>query len=131
MTIGDPLQGGTKTGIRVPFKFTIVHADDPDLTSGPHKAMTRDLTTSGLIFHARSMVMGGLHLSFTEASFSRNLMEISLELARRAKPIELLGQVEWYERRAGEDFIVGVSFLDLSGETFEILREFVYRSRHL
>jgi hypothetical protein len=79
----------------------------------------------------------GLHLSFTEQSFGRNFLEVSLELGSTGKkkfqPVELIGQVEWYERRstvAGHAFIVGVGFVDPQADAMIILREFL-QTAHL
>jgi hypothetical protein len=74
------------------------------------------------------MNQGGYHLSFTESTYGRNSLEITLDLGKQLGEIEVLGQVEHYERRStttGHSFIVGVSFIDVQADELAALREFL------
>lgn len=116
------------TNAQTPFKFRIVHGADPTRKSEEHKAFTRTLSLAGLIFETPVVELDGLHLSFTEASFGRNFMEINLDLGRKLEPIQVIGQVEWYESRPGireNMFIVGVTFLEIQPDAMALLRQYI------
>jgi hypothetical protein len=117
--------------INVPFKYVVIHGLDPSKKSKEQKASTKALNMVGLIFSVDSMEKDGFHLSFTENSYSRNILEISLDLGAKSKNLELLGQVDWYERRItseGDNFMVGVSFLDPPADALEVLKDFLRSS---
>jgi hypothetical protein len=114
--------------IQVKFSFRVVHGDDPSRRSEPQKSVTRSLSLMGLVFESPSMEVGGFHLSFTPMSFAQNLLEITLDLGKKFKAIEALGQVDWYEKRSsihGHTFLVGVNFVDLQPDALVILRQFL------
>jgi|WetSurMetagenome_2_1015567.scaffolds.fasta_scaffold490294_2 hypothetical protein len=120
--------------VQVPFKFTIIHGGDPSLRSSPQKAMTRSLNLMGLVFECQAMDADGFHLSFTESAYGRNSLEITLDLGKKFGEVELLGQVEWYERRStaiGFNFIVGVSFVDVQADELTALRDFLQQLQTL
>jgi len=74
------------------------------------------------------MDQSGFHLSFTESSYGRNSLEIILDLGKKFGEIEVLGQVDWYEKRStpvGDCFIVGVGFVDVQADEISALREFL------
>jgi hypothetical protein len=123
---------GSTVDVRVPFRYTIVHGSDPSLRSVEQKGATTSLNLSGLSFETDSMDQGGFHLSFTESTFGRNSLEIKLDLGKKLGEIEVLGQVEWYERRLtamGHSFIVGVSFVDIQADELAVLREFLRQAQ--
>ncbi len=120
--------------VQVPFKFTVIHGGDPSLRSSRQKASTRSLNLMGLVFETQAMEADGFHLSFTESAFGRNSLEITLDLGKKFGGVELLGQVEWYERRAtaiGYNFIVGVSFIDVQTDELTALRDFLQQAHSL
>jgi hypothetical protein len=113
---------------QVPFRFRIVHGEDPSRKSAEQKAVTKSLGLAGLVFEASAVELDGFHISFTEASFGRNFMEIDLDLGRKFPGVSVIGQVEWYENRPGPRgaiFIIGVSFVDLQADAAAILRQFI------
>jgi hypothetical protein len=119
---------GTTVDVRVPFRYVIIHGSDPSLRSSEQRATTLNLNLAGLSFETESMDQAGFHLSFTESTFGRNSLEIRLDLGKKIGEIEVLGQVEWYERRLtamGHNFVVGVSFLDVQADELAALREFL------
>jgi hypothetical protein len=114
--------------IQLPFSFTVMLGEDPSRRSQPQKAVTRSLSLMGLVFQWPSMEAGGFHLSFTPGSFSQNLLEVTLDLGKKFPPIEVLGQVDWYEKRStarGHSFLIGVSFIDLQPDALVVLRQFL------
>ncbi len=114
--------------IRVPFSFTVMLGEDPSRRSQPQKAVTRSLSLMGLVFESPRMDVEGFHLSFTPGSFSQNLLEVTLDLGKKFSPIEVLGQVDWYEKRStlqGHSFLIGVSFIDLQPDALLVLRQFL------
>ncbi|MDQ7784314.1 MAG: hypothetical protein RDU20_15620 [Desulfomonilaceae bacterium] len=114
--------------VRVPFRYKIVHGTDPSLKSAEQRATTRSVNLVGLTFETVSMNLDGFHLSFTESSFGRNSLEISLDLGKKLGEIEVLGQVDYYERRStteGHCFIVAVGFIDVQADELAVLREFL------
>jgi hypothetical protein len=120
--------------IQVSFSFRVVHGDDPSRRSEPHKTVTRSLSLMSLVFESPSMEVGGFHLSFTPMSFAQNLLEITLDLGKKFKPIEVLGQVDWYEKRStiqGHTFLVGVNFVDLQPDALVILRQFLQTAHEI
>jgi hypothetical protein len=124
----------TMAEIQLPFKFTVVHGADPSRRSSEQKAVTRSINLQGLIFETPNMEADSYHLSFTESTYGRNSLEISLDLGKRFGTIELAAQVDWYERRAtalGHCFSVGVSFLDVPTDVMAILREYLQIQRSL
>jgi len=118
--------------LQIPFKYTIIHGTDPSRKSAQKKGVTKSLNLQGLIFESSTMEADGFHLSFTETTYGRNSMEIILDLGKRYGAIEVIGQVEWYERRStlmGTQFIVGVNFIDVPADALTVLREFLQQSR--
>ncbi len=115
--------------VRVPFTYYVIHGDDPSRRTSAQKAVTRSLNLVGLVFETPSIEAEGFHLSFTEASFSRNSMEIHLDLGKKYARTELLAQVEWYERRSPDAFIVGVNFIDIPADALDTLRNFIKHAR--
>ena len=116
------------TDVQVPFRYRIVHGHDPSRKSAEQKAHTRSLNLAGLVFESKEVVKDGFHLSFTESSFGRNFLEISLDLGKKFRVIEVMGEVECYELRssaAGETFIVGITFMDIQADDLAALREFL------
>ena len=114
--------------VQVPFSYTVMHGDDPSRRSREQKTVTRTLSLMGLVFETSSMEVEGFHLSFSQASFGQNLLEIKLDLGKKFQSIEILGQVEWYEKRSsvqGQSFLVGISFIDLQPDALMILRQFL------
>jgi hypothetical protein len=120
--------------IQVPFTFTIIHGTDPSRRSNVYKTRTRSLHLMGLVFESQEMEHEGFHLSFTDTTYGRNSMEIVLDLGKKFQKVEVMGQVEWYERRstaAGHCFIVGVGFIDLPADTLQTLREYIQQAHQL
>ncbi len=114
--------------VQVPFSFTVMLGEDPSRRSKPIKTFTRSLSLMGLVFEFPSMEVEGFHLSFTPTSSFQNLLEMTLDLGKKFQPIEVLGQVDWYEKRStmkGHSFLVGVSFIDLQPDALVILRQFL------
>jgi hypothetical protein len=120
--------------VQVPFKYTVIHGEDPSRRSPLYKAVTRSLNLNGLIFETQKMEFDGFHLSFTSGTFARNFLEIALDLGKRFSNVEVLGQVEFYERRStivGHAFLVGVNFVDVSVEALAALRDFLKQTQAL
>jgi hypothetical protein len=120
--------------VQVPFKYTVIHGEDPSRRSPQYKAVTRSLNLNGLIFETQKMESDGFHLSFTSGTFARNFVEIALDLGKRFSNVEVLGQVEFYERRStivGHAFLVGVNFVDVSAEALGALRDFLQQTQAL
>ena len=118
--------------VQVPFKYTVIHGEDPSRRSPQYKSVTRSLNLNGLIFETQKMEADGFHLSFTSGTFARNFLEIALDLGKRFTNVEVLGQVEFYERRStivGHAFLVGVSFVDVSVEALSALRDYLQQSQ--
>ena len=84
--------------VQLPFKYTVIHGEDPSRRSPQYKAVTRSLHLNGLIFETQKMEVDGFHLSFTGGTFGRNFLEIALDLGKRSNTVEVLGQVEWYRK---------------------------------
>lgn len=117
--------------INVPFKYVIINGLDPSQRSKEQKAATKALNMVGLVFGVDTMEKDGFHLSFTENSYARNMLEISLDLGTKFRTLELMAQVDWYERRLtsdGDNFMVGISFLDPTADAMEVLKEFLRSS---
>jgi hypothetical protein len=118
--------------LQVPFKYTVIHGADPGRKSAQQRAVTKSLNLQGLIFESPTVEIAGFHISFTETTYGRNSLEISMDLGRRYGAIEAIGQVEWYERRStvfGTTFIIGVTFIDVQADAMALLREFLQHSR--
>jgi hypothetical protein len=114
--------------VQIPFVYTIIHGTDPSRRSPRQSARTRSINLMGLVFETQEMEKEAFHLSFTDSTYGRNSLEIALDLGKRFHKVELLGQVEWYERRStatGHSFIVGVSFLDVPPDALTVLRDFL------
>jgi hypothetical protein len=133
--LSKPHEGAVTTAeIQIPFTFTIIHGIDPSRRSNEYKAKTRSLNLMGLVFEAPEMERDGFHLSFTDTTYGRNSLEIVLDLGKRFQSVEVIGQVEWYERRsttAGHAFIVGVGFIDVPADALQILREYLQQAHVL
>lgn len=124
----------TTWDIQIPFKYIVIHGTDPSRRSSQQKAVTKSLNLQGLIFESPKMEVEGFHLSFTETTYGRNSLEISLDLGKRFGTIEVMGQVEWYERRTsygGHAFIVGIGFIDVQADALAVLRDFLQQNRAL
>lgn len=120
--------------VQVPFKYTIIHGGAPSRRSSEQKARTRSLNLMGLVFEIAEMEQEGLHLSFTDSTYGRNSLEITMDLGKKFGAVELVGQVEWYERRStamGYAFIVGVGFIDVPADVLSVLRDFLQQARGL
>ncbi|HMK34737.1 MAG TPA: hypothetical protein VK463_06705 [Desulfomonilaceae bacterium] len=128
-----PISRTTLTAeLQIQFKYTIIHGTDPSRKSAEQKAFTKSLNLQGLIFESPRMEADGYHLSFTETTYGRNCLEMKLDLGKRFGTVEVIGQVEWYERRTtlhGISFIVGVNFVDIQADALSVLREFLQQSR--
>lgn len=124
----------TMAEIQLPFRFTVVHGADPSRKSSEQRAVTKSINLQGLIFETPSMEADQFHLSFTESTYGRNSLEISLDLGKKYGTIELVAQVDWYERRPtalGHSFSVGVTFLEVPADIMGILREYLALQRTL
>ena len=124
----------TMAEIQIHFKFTVIHGADPGRRSSEQKAVTKSINLMGLIFETPHMEVDGFHLSFTESTYGRNSLEISLDLGKKYGTLELVAQVDWYERRPtalGYAFSVGVSFMDMPTDIMAILREYLQVQRQL
>lgn len=120
--------------IQVPFTLTIIHGTDPSRRSNPIKTKTRSLNLMGLVFESPAMEHEGFHLSFTDTTYGRNSLEVVLDLGKKFQRVEIMGQVEWYERRstaAGHCFIVGVGFIDVPADALQTLREYIQQAHVL
>jgi hypothetical protein len=118
--------------IQIWFQYRVVHGTDPSKKSSLQKAVTKSLSLQGLAFDSPRVDIDGFHLSFTEASYGRNSLEIKLDLGKRFGEVEVVGQVEWYERRmtaAGPGFSVGVGFTNMTADATAILREYLQAGR--
>jgi hypothetical protein len=114
----------------VSFAFRVVHGADSARRSEERRAVTKSLSLSGLVFEIPTVDVDGLHISFTEESFGRNYLEIVLDPGRKLPPIDVLGQVEWYESRTtprGDIFIVGVIFVDIQADAIALLKSLIRR----
>lgn len=121
--------------IQVPFRFSVIDGEDPSRRSQELTAKTRQLSLNGLVFDATQMDVGdGFHLSFADSGRGRNFLEIVIHLGRQFSDIEVLGQVEWYEKRTtarDQSFIVRVDFVDVSADALAMLREFLHQYHRL
>jgi hypothetical protein len=121
--------------IQVPFSYSVIDGEDPSRRSREITAKTRQLSLNGLIFDTEEMDVGdGFHLSFADSGRGRNFMEIIIQLGRQFSDIEVLGQVEWYEKRTTareQSFIVRVDFVDVSADALAMLREFLHQYHRL
>jgi hypothetical protein len=118
--------------VQIPFKYVVIHGTDPSRRSAEQKSFTKTLNLMGLTFDSPRMEVDGFHLSFTESAYGRNALEMVLDLGKRFGSIELLGQVDWYERRntlTSHSFIVGVGFIDVQADALDLLRDFLYQVR--
>jgi|GEM_PF-1300886 len=115
----------TRADVRVPFKFTVIHGDDPARRSDQHSAITRSLSLTGLILDTPKMVWDGFHLSFTEYSFARNSLELVLDLGKHFGTVDCLAQVEWYERQTADVFSVGVEFSEMHADARNVIKRFI------
>jgi hypothetical protein len=115
----------TRADVRIPFKFIVIHGDDPSRRSDQHSAVTRSLSLTGLIFDTPRMVVDGFHLSFTEYSFARNSLELILDLGKAFGTVDALAQVEWYERQTADVFSVGVEFGEMHTDARNAIRRFI------
>lgn len=136
MSDGTKSHGAAVTAveIQVPFSFTIIHGTDPARRSNAYKARTRSLHLMGLVFESPEMDHEGFHLSFTDTTYGRNSLEIILDLGKKFQKVEVMGQVEWYERRStavGYCFIVGVGFIDVPADALQILRDYIQQAHVL
>lgn len=124
----------TMAEIQIQFKFTVIHGADPGRRSSVQKGVTRSINLMGLIFETSHMEVDGFHLSFTESTYGRNSLEISLDLGKKYGTLDLVAQVDWYERRPtalGYAFSVGVSFMDVPTDIMATLREYLQVQRQL
>lgn len=124
----------TGTDIQIPFKYIIIHGSDMSRRSSEQRAVTKSINLLGLVFEAPEVETEGLHISFTESTYGRNSLEMVLDLGKRFGDIEIVGQVDWYERRPtaiGYSFSVGVSFMDMPAATRTILRDFLQQTKSL
>jgi hypothetical protein len=124
----------TTAEIQVPFTFTIIHGTDPSRRSNEYKAITRSLNLMGLVFEVPEMEKDGYHLSFTDTTYGRNSLEMILDLGKKFQNVEVMGQVEWYERRSttsGHAFTVGVGFIDVPADSQQVLREYLQQAHGL
>jgi hypothetical protein len=120
--------------IQLPFRFSVIHGTDPTRKSSQQKGLTKSINLIGLVFETSKMEIDGYHLSFTESTYGRNSLEITLDLGKRSGNVELIGQVDWYERRPtpmGYTFVIGVSFIDIQADALALLREFLQQNRAL
>ncbi|MGO9566240.1 MAG: hypothetical protein ACLP5H_01740 [Desulfomonilaceae bacterium] len=130
----NPMHSTIAAEVQIPFNYTVIHGEDPSRRSPQYKAVTRSLSLTGLIFETQKMEADGFHLSFTGGTFARNFLEISLDLGKRFSTVEVLSQVEFYERRStiiGHAFLVGVSFVDVHVEALAALRDFLQQTQTL
>jgi hypothetical protein len=114
--------------VQVPFTFSVIDAHDPSFRSSEQRAVTKSLNLGGLVFETGKMDVEGFHLSFADATHGRNSLEIILKMGKKSDIVEVLGQVEWYERRSGPEgfsFVVGVSFVDIQADALAMLRDFL------
>ncbi len=114
--------------IQIPFKFRIIDGRDPSRSSSTHKAFTKSINLSGLVFRSPKMMVDSLHLSFADGAYGRNMIEMVLSLGGKFEKVQLLGQVEWYEKHttAQEDsFMVGIGFVDIQADAGATLREYL------
>ena len=118
--------------VQVSFRYTIINGADPSQRSTEQKAVAKTLTLAGLTFESPEMVVGGFHLSFADATFGRNTLEIVLDLGKKFDVVEVLGEVDFYERRSGptgSSFLVGVVFTDIPADALAVLRDFLRQSQ--
>ncbi len=118
--------------VKVPFTYTVISGSDPLRRSSGQKAFTRTLNLVGFVFDTTAMECDGLHISISEGSYARNSLEIQMDLGTGFAVLELLGQVEWYERRSsvmGDTYIVGVSFVDIAADALGVIRDFLQRAQ--
>jgi hypothetical protein len=120
--------------IQLPFRFSVIHGADPTKKSSQQKGLTKSVNLIGLVFETTKMEVDGYHLSFTESTYGRNSLEITLDLGKRFGNVELIGQVDWYERRPtpmGYTFVIGVTFIDIPADALSLLRDFLQQNRSL
>lgn len=118
--------------VQVPFRYTVIHGADPSQRSSVQKSLAKTLTLAGLTFESPDMVVGGFHLSFCDSTFGRNSLEIVLDLGKKFDAVEVLGEVDFYERRSGptgSSFLVGVVFTDIPADSLAVLRDFLRQSQ--
>ncbi len=120
--------------IQVPFRFSVIHGADPTKKSSQQKALTKSINLTGMVFETTKMEIDAYHLSFTESTYGRNSLDIKMDLGKRFGNVELIGQVDWYERRptpVGYTFVIGVSFIDVQADALAMLRDFLQQNRAL
>jgi hypothetical protein len=127
----DNLMHSTFAAVQLPFSNGYSRRGSISAISAI-QSNTRSLHLSSLILRRKDEADG--FRVFTGGTFGRNFLEIALDLGKRSNPVEVLGQVEWYERRAtviGHAFSVGVSFVDVAVEALSALRNYLQQTQSL
>ncbi len=112
------------------LKYVIVSGKDKGVISKTRKAKLEDLSTGGLSFKTKEIVVDGLHISAesTPNGPVRNKLLLQIELPGLSNKIKASCKVIWYElitRMSEPIYAVGVQFLSLQPDYQDTIRRHV------
>ncbi len=112
------------------LKYVIVSGKDKGVISKTRRAKLEDLSTGGLSFKTKEIVVDGLHISAESTSSGqvRNKLLLQIELPGLSKKIKTTCKVVWYElitRMSEPIYAVGVQFLSLQPNYQDTIRRHV------
>jgi len=110
----------------LPVQFVLVPGQIGEPLSGAVVGRTRDVSGEGLCLETNAVIRDRLHV-LAEAMGSEKRLLLAIEISDRENPLEVLGQVIWYDL-APEDsdfrFRAGVLFTEMGEEIRKRWRDF-------
>jgi c-di-GMP-binding flagellar brake protein YcgR len=112
------------------LKYVIVSGKNKNVISKTRKAKLEDLSTGGLSFKTKEIVVDGLHISSESTANGpvRNKLLLQFEIPGLSDKIRASCKVIWYElitRLSEPIYAVGVQFQSLQPEYREAIRRHV------
>lgn len=114
-------------------RFAIIsQGTDRDIFSRTMPAKTKSISISGVSLGTNTVQVEGLHICSSISGMAKNKLKLEIDLPSNYKTITPIGEVCWYDLTPeSEEYLynVGVSFIELSKEDSEVLKEFITTER--
>ncbi len=112
--------------LRGGVRFHIVREGEGTEVSQLLEGVLRDVSLEGIAMETPCIEIDGLHISYDSVPARKNRVYLQFELPS-GKAVKAVAETTWYERMsgAGDLFVVGLRFLEISQESKAALREYL------
>ncbi len=116
--------------LEVPVQVKVTIMADDEMLGGPKtlSAKSRNISMEGICIETRQVEIDGVHILSGSPRSEKNQLQLQIDLSPEEKPIEVLGEVCWYDLSSETEefmFQVGIVFLNITADAKKTLKNYL------